>query len=343
MLEKPNLPDEAIIACLRTAYTLSIAGIEFLPIGNDSNAWVYRAHAENGESYFLKVRKGAVNQASLVVPRYLKDRGIEQVIAPIPTSTGQLGQPLQDFALILYPFIEGRAVIEVGMSGAHWVELGSVLKRIHASPLSPELAELMRKETFSPKWRESVREITARLGKAQEFENPFAKELALLWKENAEKIIGLVDRTDALSHQLQAQSTEFVLCHADIHTANILLDQNDRSFIVDWDETVLAPKERDLMYMTIATGAIAVGAEARKLFFQAYGDREIDQLMLAYYRHEWVVQDIAEFAKDVLGRDDFGDKTKQDSLHWLVRILQPDSLVGAIDTGVDTQIGQRRA
>jgi spectinomycin phosphotransferase len=333
MLEKPNLPDEVIIACLRTSYKLPATGVEFLPIGNDSNAWVYRVRAENGESYFLKARKGAVNQASLVIPRYLKDRGIEQVIAPIPTDTGQLWQPLRDFALILYPFTEGRPVMGIGMSDAHWVEFGCVLKKIHATPLSPELSGLMRKETLSPKWRDYVREITAQLSQGQEFENPYAKEFALLWQENAGRISALVEQTDALARQVQAQKREFVLCHADIHMANILLDQDDKIFIVDWDEVVFAPKERDLMYMTITAGPVAIGAKAQELFFQGYGDTEIDERMLAYYRHEWVVQDIGEFAKDVLGRDDSSDETKQDSLQWLRRMLQPSGVVDAVDIG----------
>jgi len=46
MLEKPNLQDEKIIACLRNGYGVPAARIDFLPIGNDSNAWVYRVRMD---------------------------------------------------------------------------------------------------------------------------------------------------------------------------------------------------------------------------------------------------------------------------------------------------------
>jgi len=35
MLEKPDLPDEQLIACLQRDYSLQIAQVDFLPLGND--------------------------------------------------------------------------------------------------------------------------------------------------------------------------------------------------------------------------------------------------------------------------------------------------------------------
>lgn len=47
---------------------------------------------------------------------------------------------------------------------------------------------------------------------------------------------------------------DFVLCHADFHDANLLIDPTGRLFIVDWDEIILAPKERDLVFVTDTPG-----------------------------------------------------------------------------------------
>ena len=52
MLEKPDIADEQIIACLRDAYGLNIRQIEFLPLGADRNTAVYRAVAEDGSGVF---------------------------------------------------------------------------------------------------------------------------------------------------------------------------------------------------------------------------------------------------------------------------------------------------
>src|SRR5262245_41459167 len=103
MLEKPDLQDEKIIASLRQSYGLPVASLQFLPIGNDATAWVYKVKTDNTESYFLKVKKGRVYEPSLLVPRYLKDQGIEQIVAPLSTQAGKLWQSLESFTLILYP------------------------------------------------------------------------------------------------------------------------------------------------------------------------------------------------------------------------------------------------
>ena len=45
-----------------------------------------------------------------------------------------------------------------------------------------------------------------------------------------------------------------VLCHADLHAWNVLLDTDRQLWLVDWDETILAPKERDLMFVVGGIG-----------------------------------------------------------------------------------------
>ncbi len=40
-----------------------------------------------------------------------------------------------------------------------------------------------------------------------------------------------------------------MLCHSDIHGGNVLIAENDALYIVDWDEPIMAPKERDLMFI----------------------------------------------------------------------------------------------
>ncbi|MGB0388018.1 MAG: phosphotransferase, partial [Ardenticatenaceae bacterium] len=146
MLEKPELQEDRIISCLRERYGLRVCGVAFLPLGNDSTAWVYRVRTDEpgGRSYFLKVKRGRVYEPALFVPRYLKDQGIEQVVAPLPTNVAggderALWARVDDteFALILYPFVEGRTGMESGMSDEQWVELGQVLRRIHSTRPPP--------------------------------------------------------------------------------------------------------------------------------------------------------------------------------------------------------------
>ncbi len=106
MLDKPDFPDEKIIACLQANYGLRSVQIAFLPIGSDLSTAVYRATADDQMVYFCKLRRGIFDEASVAVPALLSAQGIAQIIPPLATKTGQLRAVLEEFHLIVYPFVE---------------------------------------------------------------------------------------------------------------------------------------------------------------------------------------------------------------------------------------------
>lgn len=103
MLEKPDLPDEALAACLLDEYALLAVDLAFLPLGADPNTTVYRVVADAGSEYFLKLRSGDFDDSGVVVPRLLGERGLTQVICPIAAEGGRLWTTVERFAVILYP------------------------------------------------------------------------------------------------------------------------------------------------------------------------------------------------------------------------------------------------
>jgi spectinomycin phosphotransferase len=137
MLEKPDLQDERIIACLEDDYGLPVNQITFLPIGADLNTAVYRVVAADGTPYFLKLRSGSFDESYVALAKLLSDQGIEQIIAPIAAQKGQLWASLDNFAVILYPFVEGQNGFEVELRDRQWSLLGSTLRRVHSLCLVP--------------------------------------------------------------------------------------------------------------------------------------------------------------------------------------------------------------
>jgi spectinomycin phosphotransferase len=324
MLEKPDLQDEKIIACLHDSYGLTITNIEFLPLGYDAYAAVYRVIADDGQPYFLKARKDARCEHWVRIPRYLKDQGLEQVVAPLPTTTQELWGTVEHFTLILYPFIEGEVGMEVGLSDSQWTAFGAFLKQLHTTRLPSELMEQLPKEDFVPnrKWTGVVRQLQAEV-QHRDYDNPFEKELAAFWRTKHEEIGKIVDRAEQLGRLLQNKPLEFVLCHGDIHTANLLLSPDEKLWVVDWDQPILAPKERDLMFV------VGTGAREGELFFRGYGETDVDSLVLAYYRYEWVVQDMGDFAERVFLTPATGDETKQDSVQGFMARFELGDVVEA--------------
>src|SRR5690606_7175313 len=107
MIEKPNLADDSIIACLREVYDVHAAEIEFLPLGYDFHAGVYRVRDDSGKDYFLKVRSDAVYEPGIHVARYLRPQGLRQVVAPLPAVIDVWWGTVDEYTLLLYPYIEG--------------------------------------------------------------------------------------------------------------------------------------------------------------------------------------------------------------------------------------------
>jgi spectinomycin phosphotransferase len=326
MLEKPDLQDEKIVACLQDDYELLVVQVAFLPLGVDRNAAVYRVVADDETPYFLKLRGGAFDELAVALPKFLSDQGIVQIIAPLATKTGQLWANLDAFKTILYPFVEGHNGYEVNLSDRHWVDFGTALKRIHMAIVPPALIRDIRQETYSPRWRELVKTFLERV-EDDAFDDPVAIKLAAFLKARRDEILDLVGRAERLARVLQARSPEFILCHSDIHAGNILIDANDAFYIVDWDDPILARKERDLMF--VGGGLMGAGhgpQEEEALFYRGYGQTQIDPIALAYYRYERIIQDIAAFCEQIFLTSEGGEDREQ-ALKYLTSNFVPNGVL----------------
>ncbi len=324
MLEKPDLPDEKIIACSQDEYGLHLIEIAFLPLGADVNTAVYRVVADNATPYFLKLRRGVFDEISVAVPHFLRVRGIAQIIAPVTTRTSKLWARVDGFTVILYPFVKGQNGFDTNLSDRQWVELGIALKGIHTAVIPPTLTRHIPRENYSPHWREMVTKFQVLIEETA-FDDPVAKKLAVFMRSRRDVIHDLVARSERLALALQSRLLEFFLCHADIHAANILIAAEDSFYIVDWDNPILAPKERDLMFVGAGLGICDTTQQAAQ-FYQGYGQTEIDPMALAYYRYERIIEDIAAFCEQLFLTDE-GGADRERALHYFVSSFLPNHVV----------------
>lgn len=147
MLEKPDVPDETLLACLRDHYGLHVTQIAFLPLGNDVATAAYRVVSDDATSYFLKLRhSGRFDATAVAIPHFLYDQGITQIGAPIATTAHHLWTPLNDFAVILFPFVTGQNGFSAPLSERQWMELGGALKGMHTTIVPPALKTSLPQE-----------------------------------------------------------------------------------------------------------------------------------------------------------------------------------------------------
>lgn len=297
MLEKPNLQEQKIISHLQTEYRLPVTQVTFLPLGADINTAVYRAITQDKTPYFLKLRRGAFNEATVTIPQFLKTQGIQAIIAPLETENRQLWTEFGEYKMILYPFIEGKDGYQAALSNQQWVDFGAALKNVHTAPAAPGIWDRLPREDYSPRWRESVK-VFQEQAENTFFSDQSAAKFAAVIRARRNEISHIVERAGALAQMLRTRPLELVLCHSDIHPGNLLLSMNEALYIVDWDTPTLAPKERDLMFIGI--GGIWRSESQAKLFYQGYGRVQVDLMALAYYRYERIVQDLAAFGEQLL-------------------------------------------
>lgn len=333
MLEKPSIPDESIIACVQEAFGLVVDQLTFLPLGADLNTAVYRAVTQEQKHYFLKLRSGNFKEVSVTLPQFLQRQGIEAIIPLLPATTGKLWASLMDYAVVLYPFIEGHDAFSVPLSAQQWRKFGTALKAVHTAVLPPSLVDPIPKETYSPEWRQIVKEFMQRIQHDQ-FEEPVAVRMATFLNEKQDEVARLVRRTEQLAKTIQKQTQENVLCHSDIHAWNLLISTDGTLYIVDWDDPILAPKERDLMFIGAGLGNMWHTPQEETLFYAGYGPTQIDQNILAYYRCERIIQDIVAHCQQIF-LSDLGGSDRTQALQNIMSDFLPDRTIDiAMNTGL---------
>ena len=172
--------------------------VTFLPLGADFNTAVYHVTTSNQTNYFLKLRSGEFLEASVSVPKYLADLGIKHVIAPFATKAGQLWSNLGAFKAILYPYVEGRNGVEAKLSEDQWDQFGAAIKKLHSTNIPSIITNDVPRETFSSKWRETVKAFLIHI-ESEVFEEPVAVKMALFLKSKISEILKLVERAEELA------------------------------------------------------------------------------------------------------------------------------------------------
>jgi spectinomycin phosphotransferase len=336
MLEPPALYPERIIAALRRFYGLQVHTLTFLPVGLDVQAWAYQVATADAAAYFLKLRHGAVNEASLRVPRFLADHGVQQVVAPIPTQTQQLWGVVDGFTVVLYPFIHGVTGRQLGLQQQHWRSFGAALRTIHDTSIGPDLARFLTREPCPStahatwpgmsRWTEVMQALDAQAASALS-SSPLAYDLAEFWRAKRGAVAALAARFEALGERLRAVPPSRVLCHADIHLNNLLIDREDRLWLVDWDETLQAPKECDLMFGLGGLGGDPIGPREEAWFLEGYGSTTVDRVALAYYRCLRALGDIGYCGEQLILMPEMTEVVKRKALQNLRLLFEPGSIV----------------
>lgn len=326
MIEKKFLSEQRIIDCLKSDFGITVDTLTFLPLGADMDASVYKTQTHEKSSYFVKLKRNHHYDINVTIQVLLHDAGIQEIISPITTKHGQPAQHIDDFILIVYPFIEGIDGFSCNLTNDQWVTFGKALRQVHEFNIPLSIKNRIKCESYSSIWRDAVRSIYVHIEAKSVVDDAISLKLLAFMKKHKLIIQRLVDRAEQLGHKIQQQTPQFVLCHADIHGGNVLIEKNGTIYIVDWDQPIMAPKERDLMFIGGGVANVWNNPCEEEFFYNGYGETEINMTILAYYRHERIVEDIALYSQKLLLTMD-GGKDRQEMYKQFIDMFEPRGVV----------------
>lgn len=319
-----NIPDQQLIELLKVYYGIDIHTLQLLVGGADMNAFGYKADSESN-SYFVKLKYGHHDEINLSIIRLLHDSGVKEIVFPINTLEANLFQQVDHVKIIVYPFIDAPNGFTKNLTEKQWKQLGKILRQIHETSVPTPIQQRLRKETYSPKWREMVRSFYSKIG-FDNSDDKITNDFKSFFNQNIELIHQLVDSSEELSKKIQPDFDKYVLCHSDIHAGNVLVVNEDFIYIIDWDEPMLAPKEHDLMFIGGGVGNVWNKPHEIHYFYEGYGKTNVDKTILSYYRHERIVEDIAVYGQDLLSRDQ-NERSRLESFKHFKSMFDPNDVV----------------
>jgi spectinomycin phosphotransferase len=272
-------------------FGLDVAELSPVGHGADVAAQVWKA-VTTTNTYAVKW-SGAGTNTGHQVAAYLADLGLPGIPELIRTMDGGLWSFHGKKRLTITPWIDGVRAAETGLTTEQWTEYGVLLRRVHSAELPERLrAALPRHSPIDAKVPAIAEKLQTRLT-TRAPEDEVEEELAAVWKQHEATI----------THLMTARPAEpigpRVVCHADPHLGNVLVDE--RLHLIDWDDVVLAPREQDLMFMLGGMGDVGpTTPEQLAAFLTGYGEHTLDEDAIRYYRHVRAFEDVVMWSDQAL-------------------------------------------
>lgn len=279
MLAEPrDLDRGALKAVLERHWGLSDPELEYLPVGFGSHHWA--ATDSHGVRWFVSVddldapfqagpdRDGSfdlLERAYKVAACLHDEAGLEFVVAPLRDDEGRVTRRVTDrYAVNVCPFLTGDTQ-QFGryVTNTERREMATLLGRLHTATVP---ADLPRKEDFALPARAQLEDALADLDSKWGF-GPFAQPTRELLQATGNIVMRRLQMYDDLVASVSASPEPWVVTHGEPHRANTIRIAN-AVHLIDWDTTLLAPRERDLRWVvdTQAAGDLTLNAEALQLY-----------------------------------------------------------------------------
>ena len=265
MIDKPGVDERLLAAEVAAAWAVTIVDLVFMPVGLDGHAWAYRVDASDGERYFLKLRRGTFTRAAVLLPGFLRAQASGRSWHP---STCRTVEPVTGSGSTSCCSTRSTTAAACGGAASPTASGASTASSWVACTPS------RRAQTSPPSCRSRPTDRTLASGCG-----PSAGRL-----RRARPSARSGHRYGAALHRLAETVDELAsrVTHARTSSAtptsipgNLIADDDGPLHVVDWDAPILAPRERDLMFIYSQDfGDHPIDAHRAELFRRGYGPLE---------------------------------------------------------------------
>jgi len=275
----------------------------------------YMIESSNHEHFFLKIysNDNIPDSAFRFAYDLFAKAGIRNITHPIPTGHGQMRIQIGDFQIALFNLIPGKTAQEQKLTAEQLESLGGLLAQVHQSKTI--IGEYSVKENFEIPFKDRLLPIFDVMSKTTGNSTKYETRLKLFLEPHRQKFMQELDRLEKLQRKVKTVRLEFVNCHGEPSPGNILSSSDGEIHLLDWDDPIFAPKEKDLLFFKDNIESVMKGYS---VFSQ---DTVIDQDVLEFYGHLWNLGEIAYYGGKIL----FENHSDERNRIWL------DNLKGGWD------------
>lgn len=287
---------------LSNNYDIQIQSIDLAPRGFVGETYIVNT---SNNRYFLKIFKNNryfVNVLqSLPVLKELKELGITDINYPIPTKVNDLYIKHEERYYILFNYIEGKNTWDYDKH-----EVYTQLIQIHKS--TAKVTSPVKKEDFNIEYEEIFEQKLSQY-----------KDIPLI-ASYLDEILKHWECFKKLSYILKNRSFNMYITHGDAF-GNIIKNEDDL-YIIDWDDLLLAPLERDLWFFYEDESVV-------RLYEEEFPGFDIDKELLLYYIYKRFYDDLLGFfdllGKENIKREDVIEEIKKDCFDWTYILIQKNT------------------
>jgi spectinomycin phosphotransferase len=291
-----------------------ISVISLTPVPRWEAVRAYIVETSNHEHFFLKIYPDKIPDSAFrfAYDLFAKAR-IRNITHPIPTSNGQMRVEIGDFHIALFNLISGRTAEEQKLTDGQLERLGELLAKVHQSKTI--IGEYSVRENFDIPFKDRLATVFNALSHVTGNSTDYKTRLKLFLEPHRQEFMQELETLEEVQRKVRRKHLEFVNCHGEPSPANILSSNDGEIHLLDWDDPIFAPKEKDLLFFKDNIEPVMKGYS---LFSK---NNIIDPAVIEFYGHMWNLGEIVDYASKIL----FENHSDEQNQIWL------DNLKGGWD------------